>query len=66
MICKTCGDDMYGDGYSISYRCISAENWEYSAPDEGPFYCTEEHARRLKNREQSSPQHSNIFKTEEH
>jgi hypothetical protein len=26
----------------------------------------EEHARRLKNREQSSPQHSNIHKTEEH
>ena len=25
----------------------------------------EEHARRLKNREQSSPQHSNIHKTEE-
>jgi hypothetical protein len=26
----------------------------------------EEHARRLKNREQSSPQHSNIYTTEEH
>ena len=49
MICKNCGDDMSGDGYSLPYHCINAyvEDWWYSAPDEGPFYCTEEEEDEL-------------------
>lgn len=40
-ICKNCGETLSGDGSTIPYHCInvSEEDWWYSAPDEGPFYC---------------------------
>ena len=42
MNCKSCGEHMSGDGYTLPYRCPNAseERWWYSAPDEGPYYCT--------------------------
>jgi len=42
MVCENCGENMGGDGYTLPYHCIDAyeEDWWYSAPDEGPFYCT--------------------------
>jgi hypothetical protein len=41
MICKHCGEDMSGDGYKLPFHCINAseEDWWYSAPDSGPYYC---------------------------
>lgn len=44
MICKSCGDDMSGDGYKIPFHCIrvSEEEWWYTPPDSGPYYCDED------------------------
>lgn len=44
MICKTCNDEMFGDGYTIPFHCINAseEDWWYEAPDSGPYYCRNE------------------------
>lgn len=44
MICKSCGDDMSGDGYTIPFHCIrvSEEDWWYTPPDSGPYYCDED------------------------
>jgi hypothetical protein len=43
MRCKTCGDDMSGDGYKIPLHCInvSEEVWWCEAPDSGPYFCDE-------------------------
>jgi len=43
MICKTCGEDMSGDGYTMPYHCSnrSEDEWLYSEPDSGPWYCEE-------------------------
>lgn len=30
---------MIGDGYTVINRCEHAENYEWLAPDAGPFYC---------------------------
>jgi len=39
--CKNCGGDMIGDGYTSVIHCEYAdeEDYLYSAPDSGPFYC---------------------------
>ena len=39
--CKNCGERLDGDGYSDPMRCPDAteDDWYFSAPDEGPFYC---------------------------
>ena len=44
MICKSCGDDMSGDGYKIPYHCIrvSEKDWWYQPPDSGPYFCDED------------------------
>lgn len=41
MICKICGEDMVGDGYTLPLHCInrSERDWWYEAPDSGPYYC---------------------------
>lgn len=41
MICKNCGEEMLGDGYSLPLHCVDAyeEDWWYSEPDSGPWYC---------------------------
>jgi len=32
---------MGGDGYTLPFHCInvSEEDWWYSPPDSGPYYC---------------------------
>jgi len=41
--CTNCGEYMVGDGYSNGdpVRCPNAleEDWWYSEPDSGPWYC---------------------------
>ncbi|MBS7349217.1 MAG: hypothetical protein KIG95_03495 [Comamonas sp.] len=39
--CKNCGERLHGSGYSDPVRCPNADedDWSFSAPDEGPFYC---------------------------
>ena len=39
--CKHCGDDLLGDGYTLPLHCVNAleEDWWYSAPNSGPYYC---------------------------
>jgi len=42
-ICPNCGETLEGDGYSNGnpIRCPNAleEDWWYSEPDSGPWYC---------------------------
>jgi len=42
--CPRCGDDLLGDGYTLPFHCINAyeEDWWYSEPDSGPWYCNPE------------------------
>lgn len=42
--CPNCGEYLSGDGRTIPYHCInrSEEEWWYSEPDSGPWYCEEE------------------------
>lgn len=41
--CPNCGETLEGDGYSNGnpVRCLNAleEDWWYSEPDSGPWYC---------------------------
>lgn len=39
--CPFCGEHLCGDGDTIPYHCInrSEEEWWYSEPDSGPWYC---------------------------
>ena len=41
--CPNCGETLEGDGYSNGdpVRCPNAleEDWWYSEPDSGPWYC---------------------------
>lgn len=41
MSCPNCGGDVHGDGYTSVMHCEYADEseYEYAAPDEGPFYC---------------------------
>lgn len=39
-VCRTCGEDMIGDGFNTAIRCPGAEV-NYAEPDAGPFHCTE-------------------------
>lgn len=43
MICKLCGEDMEGDGYTYPIHCPNAnvERWEYIEPDSNPIECEE-------------------------
>lgn len=42
-VCPKCGEYLVGDGYSNGdpVRCPNAleEDWWYSEPDSGPWYC---------------------------
>ena len=40
-VCNKCGGELIGDGYSMVIHCENAEDTEYefAAPDEGPFEC---------------------------
>lgn len=42
--CPNCGEYLSGDGRTIPYHCInrSEEEWWYSEPDSGPWYCEDE------------------------
>jgi len=50
MTCPTCGGDIIGDGYTSVHHCESAneQDYEYAAPDEGPFYCKESNEDKLR------------------
>lgn len=39
--CKTCGEQLEGDGYKNILHCPNAEESTYDSllPDEGPVYC---------------------------
>lgn len=41
MSCSICGGDIIGDGYTSVQHCENAneQDYEYAAPDEGPFCC---------------------------
>jgi hypothetical protein len=43
MGCIKCGGEMIGDGYHTVMHCENIDeandDYEYAAPDEGPFYC---------------------------
>ena len=45
-VCPNCGEHLVGDGYSNGdpVRCPNAleEDWWYSEPDSGPWYCNED------------------------
>jgi hypothetical protein len=43
--CKTCGENLYGDGYKTVYHCPNAieqkdAEIEIAEPDANPIYCT--------------------------
>jgi hypothetical protein len=40
--CPNCGGSLQGDGYTSVVSCefADSEEYQYAAPDEGPFYCT--------------------------
>lgn len=41
-ICKDCGGDMCGDGYTVVLHCEFIEDdevWKYHEPDANPIYC---------------------------
>ena len=42
-VCPNCGEYLAGDGYNLPIHCInrSEEEWWYSEPDSGPWYCEE-------------------------
>ena len=42
MICKNCGEDMLGDGFTRILHCPNSEDpeLEYDAPDGNPYHCT--------------------------
>lgn len=47
MICRNCGEQMYGDGYKVVISCpnISESQQsevEFMEPDADPVYCEEE------------------------
>lgn len=48
MNCKTCGNELVGDGYTTVIRCTNintmalAEIEECAEPDSGPWYCEPE------------------------
>ena len=40
MICKTCGEEMEGDGYSIAVHCTNIDMSDMTLePDANPVYC---------------------------
>ena len=40
-VCKTCGESMSGDGYSVVFHCPNADTSLGYEPDAPPLYCTE-------------------------
>ena len=40
-VCKDCGEELYGDGYSTPLVCPFNDDPEvaYAEPDSGPWYC---------------------------
>ena len=43
MICPNCNGNVHGNGYTSVHHCENAAevDYEYAAPDEGPFFCKE-------------------------
>lgn len=39
MICKDCGEQMEGDGYSLAIHCPNVEDITECTPDCNPIYC---------------------------
>ena len=43
MICKTCGENMIGDGYTIPYHCPNVDIIGFGIePDANPIHCIED------------------------
>ncbi len=40
MTCKTCGETMIGDGYTVVYHCPDAVDVSDVEPDANPVHCT--------------------------
>lgn len=42
MICKTCGEEMEGDGYTVALHCPNVEIYDMCIePDANPVFCDE-------------------------
>ena len=43
MICKTCGEEMEGDGYTVVIHCPNVETYGMCIePDANPVHCEDE------------------------
>lgn len=39
--CRTCGEEMSGDGYRVVLHCPGAQDYESHEPDAAPVHCVE-------------------------
>lgn len=65
MICKDCGEQMEGDGYTLAIHCPNVEDITECTPDCNPIHCNDKVAVRYKacvNFDRILKGNANVFK----